>query len=428
MKRLSKVPRSLTTRREFLRRGTLGTGLLSFGAFAPRFLVDTVSAAGSAALDKDGRIFVTIKLGGGNDGLNTVVPVTDETYYEYRPNIAIKKADTLAVNENLGLNPACTGFNQLYQDGDLAIVQDVGYPNSTRSHFSGQDFYERGGNLEFVGSGWLGRYLDAECPADQTADRDTPVGTHISRHLPISLRSRNPQPLFSMLSSDVRALESRTVADDAAAELLKKTVIAAQDEENEKVAYLNMAYMSALVTEERVRDSISGYKADAEYPQNKLGRDLRAVASMIADEMGTRIYSLDTGGYDTHGSQPQRHLRLLDELSGSIAAFIADLKAKGLSDKVIVMPFSEFGRRPYENGSSGTDHGSNSAFFVAGTAVNGGVYGTHPTIPNDRRSDLKFTETSTDFRQLYATVIDKWLDGSSNEILKKDYEHVGFLG
>ncbi len=400
---------------------------MALGTFAPRFLVDTVEAAGSAALDKDGRILVLIKLGGGNDGLNTVVPVNNDTYYEYRPNVAIPKKDTLTINDDLGLNPICTGLNELYQDGNLAIIQDVGYPNSTRSHFSGQDFYERGGGLEFVGSGWLGRYLDSECPTENIQERDTPVATHISRHLPITLRSKEPHPVFSMLSSDVRALQSRSVADDEAAELLKKTVMAGSNEENEAVNYLNMAYMSALVTEERVRDTIAAYKPGVEYPKTNLGRDLQAVASMISDEMGTRVYSLDTGGFDTHSNQLQRHETLLGNLSGSITAFINDLKSKGLDDKVIVMPFSEFGRRPYENGSGGTDHGSNSVFFVAGTAVNGGVYGESPVIPTDRRSDLRFNESSIDFRQLYTTVLDRWLDGSSTEVLKGEYAPIDFL-
>tara|TARA_R110000850_G_scaffold218391_2_gene344003 strand:- start:1158 stop:2447 length:1290 start_codon:yes stop_codon:yes gene_type:complete len=428
MKKISKVPPHLATRREFLRgSAAAGTGLMALGAFAPQFVVDTVQAAGSAALDKDGKILVLIKLGGGNDGLNTLAPVNDDTYHEFRPNIGIKKSEALMLNDDLGLNPACSGLNELYQNGDLAVIQDVGYPNSSRSHFSGQDFYERGGGLEFVGSGWLGRYLDSECPQDQLEGRDTPVATHISRHLPILLRSRTPQPVFSMLSSDVRALQSRSVADDAVAELLRKTVMAGTEEKTETVNYLNMAYMSALVTEERVRDAIGNYKPGATYPGTNLGRDLSAVASMISDEMGTRVYTLDTGGFDTHSNQTQRQAQLLGNLSDSISAFLSDLKSKGLEDKVIVMPFSEFGRRPYENGSNGTDHGSNSVFFVAGSSVNGGIYGNQPVIPTDRRSDLRYSETSTDFRQLYATIVDRWLDGNSTDVLRKEYTPVEFL-
>ena len=428
MKKLDKTPPAIATRREFLSWGTAGTGLVALGSFAPNFLVQTVQAAGSAALDKDGRILVLIKLGGGNDGLNTVVPFNDDTYYKYRPAIGIPKKDTLELNDNLGLNPACAGLHNLFKEGQLAVIQDVGYPNSTRSHFSGQDFYERGGGIEFVGSGWLGRYLDAECPPEESKDRDTPVATHISRHLPILMRSRKPQPVFSMLSSDIRAIQARRVANDETADLLKTAIFAAEQSKHDKINYLNMAYMSALITEERVSKAIADYKPDFEYPATGMARDLRAVASMIADGMGTRVYSVDTGGYDTHSGQLQRHEQLLGDLSGAITAFIKDLSSKGLADKVILMPFSEFGRRPYENGSEGTDHGSNSAFFVAGAALKGGVYGTHPVIPPDKRSDLKFTETSIDFRQLYAEIVDKWLDGSSMEVLKKEYKHVGFLG
>ncbi len=416
----------LKSRREFLKFGAKGAGLLALSPYAPGFAVDTIRAAGISA-DKDGTIFVLLKLGGGNDGLNTLVPFNDDTYYDYRPNLSLKKEDTILINEDFGFHPVLTGFHELFEDGNLAVIQDVGYPNSTRSHFSGQDFYERGGGLEFVGTGWLGRHLDAECPPDQQRTSDNPNAVHISRHLPIALRTEHPQAIFSMLSSNIRTILARSVADDDTAKLLKETVEAAQGDENPSVDYLNMSYMSALVTEEKVADVLSNYKSDVEYPESNLGSDMRAVAALITSGMGTRLYSLDTGGYDTHSNQLDRHEELLTDLSGAITAFIKDLQAKKLADQVVVMPFSEFGRRPYENGSAGTDHGTQSAFFVAGTPVEGGIYGNHVTIPEDRRSDLQFTKTSIDFRQLYATVLDRWLGGNSEAILRAKYEHVDFL-
>ena len=416
------------SRREFLRCGAKGAGLLALSSYVPAFAVDTINAAGISA-DKDGTIFVLLKLGGGNDGLNTLVPFNDDTYYDYRPNIGIKKEDALQIDENFGLNPAMTGFEELYKEGNLAVFQDVGYPNSTRSHFSGQDFYERGGGLEFVGTGWAGRFIDAECPpgTPRTAG-DDPSAVHISRHLPIALRTEHPQSIFSMLSSNIRTMLARSVADDDTSKLLKETVDAAQGDANPSVDYLNMAYMSALVTEEKVRDIISNYKSEVDYPESNLGSDMKGVAALIASGMGSRIYSLDTGGFDTHSNQLTRHDELMGNLSGAIAAFVKDLQSKNLADQVIVMPFSEFGRRPYENGSAGTDHGTQSVFFAAGTAVKGGLYGSHVTIPDDHRSDLQYTKTSTDFRQLYATVLDQWLGGNSEAILHKQYEHIDFLG
>ena len=346
----------------------------------PAFAIDTINAAGISA-DKDGTIFVLLKLGGGNDGLNTLVPFNDDTYYDYRPNLALKKEETLQIDENFGLHPAMTGFEELFKEGNLAVIQDVGYPNSTRSHFSGQDFYERGGGLEFVGTGWMGRFIDAECPPGTPRTSDDPSAVHISRHLPIALRTEHPQQIFSMLSSNIRTMLARSVADDDTAKLLKETVEAAQGDENPSVDYLNMAYMSALVTEEKVRDVLANYKPNSEYPDTGLGSDLKGVAALIASGMGSRIYSLDTGGYDTHSNQLTRHEELVGNLSGSITAFIKDLQAKNLADQVIVMPFSEFGRRPYENGSAGTDHGTQSCFFAAGTAVKGGLYGNHVDDP-----------------------------------------------
>lgn len=419
---------SLATRREFLATGGKGVGLMALGSAAPTFLVNTVNAAGTAALDKDGRILVLIKLGGGNDGLNMLAPTGDDQYYKNRPKIAIQEKDALGIADGFGFNPAAPKYEELFKDGNMAVFHDVGYPNSTRSHFSGQDFYERGGGLEFSGTGWLGRYLDAECPQDEVRKIKHPVATHISRNLPITLRSKSPQPVFSMLSSDVGAQASRSPdSDSETAKLLKTAIFAAEREKNEKVNYLNMAYMNALITEEKVKETISSYKPDSEYPDHRLARDLKAVASLVSAEMGTRIYSLDIGGFDTHGQQLARHGDLHEELSSSISAFTKDLEAKKLSDKVIVMPFSEFGRRPYENGSAGTDHGTMSTFYAVGTGLKGGLYGTHPVLQSDGRSDAPWSDTSIDFRQLYATVLDRWLDTNSEEVMRKKYEHVDFL-
>jgi len=419
---------SLTTRREFLSTGGKGVGLMTMGAFAPSFLVDSVKAAGSAALNKDGKVLVLIKLGGGNDGLNMLAPTGDDQYYKNRPQIGIKKNQALGIADGFGFNPAAPDYEELFKEGRMAVFHDTGYPNSTRSHFSGQDFYERAGGLEFVGTGWLGRYLDAECPQDEVRKIKHPVATHISRNLPITLRSKSPQPVFSMLSSDVGAQASRSPdSNDDTAKLLKTAIFAAEREKNDKVTFLNMAYMNALVTEEKVKETISSYRPDGEYPDHRLARDLKAVAALVSAEMGTRIYSLDIGGFDTHGQQIQRHGDLHDQLASSINAFTKDLAAKKLSDKVIVMPFSEFGRRPYENGSAGTDHGTMSTFYAIGTGVKGGLYGTHPVLSSDGRSDAPWSDTSIDFRQLYATVLDRWLDTNSEEVLRKKYEHIDFL-
>lgn len=420
---------SLTTRREFLSTGGKGAGLMALSSFAPSFLVDTVNAAGSAALDKDGKILVLIKLGGGNDGLNMLAPVNDDQYYKNRPKIAIPKKDALMVDDDFGFNPRAPGYEELFKEGHMAVIHDVGYPNSTRSHFSGQDFYERGGGLEFSGTGWLGRYLDSECPQDQVREINYPVATHISRNLPITLRSKSPQPVFSMLSSDVKSQAARSIdPNNETSKLLKTAIHAAEREKNAKVNYLNMAYMNALITEEKVMETISSYKPSSDYPDNRMARDLKAIAALVSAEMGTRVYSLDLGGFDTHGGQLARHGDLHEELSSSINAFTKDLIAKKLSDKVIVMPYSEFGRRPYENGSGGTDHGTMSTFYAVGTGLKGGLYGTHPVIQSDGRTDAPWSdETSTDFRQLYATVLDRWLDTDSKEVLRKEYKHVDFI-
>ena len=416
------------TRREFLSLSATGTGLVSMGAWVPGFLTDTVHAQGKAAADKDGKVLVVIKLAGGNDGLNTVVPFNDDTYYQLRPSVGIPKDQTLVVDDQFGFNPVANAFEALYKDGNLAVIHDVGYPNSTHSHFSGQDFYERAGGLEFSGTGWLGRYLDAEHEGITGEGQYESVATHISRYLPITLRSKKPQPIFSMLSSDIKRLMQRANRDDAPAKLIKEIVSTGYDETNQKIKYLNMAYMNAIITEEKVRQVISDYKPDAEYPQTRLSNDMRAVAAMIAAGMGNRIYSLDIGGFDVHSNHLERHNDLIEEFSGAIGAFINDLEGKGLDKKAIVLTFSEFGRRPYENGAKGTDHGTNSTFFLAGTPVKGGMFGKHPVIPGDGRSDVPFTKDSIDFRQIYATVLEHWLETDADQVLAGKYDRLELFG
>ncbi len=243
----------------------------------------------------------------------------------------------------------------------------------------------------------------------------------------MALNSATPQPVFSMLSSNVQQLLQRAMADDDSAGLIRAAIAAGDREANEKVRYLNLAYMNALITEEKVRSVISSYKAEAPYPKTTFGNDMKAVASMIAAGLGNRVYSVEIGGFDTHSGHVRRHSELIGEVSSAMAALIKDLQAKKLSDKVIVLPFSEFGRRPYENGTAGTDHGTNSTFFVAGTKIKGGIYGKHPVIPKDRRSDIPFTRTSTDFRQIYATILEKWLGIPGKTVLRTNYDTLGFL-
>jgi len=401
------------TRREFLRK-TGGVGLLAFSGMAPSFLTRSVYA-GTPLPEKDRTILVVIQLAGGNDGLNTVIPYTDNNYYRLRPKISIKKPD-LVIRDELALHPSCEPLHQLLQEGKLSILQNVGYPNPNRSHFRSTEIWETASGADsFEYSGWLGRYIDNYCSG--APDSPDPHGIHVGDVIPQSFHSDEPHSIYGLRPKG-RIARMDEQLNQSYAKLLES------DHQGSQASYLQHTMMNAMVTERRVEKMVEDYTPMVSYPGNTLAQSLRRIAALIAADLETRVYFVSQSGYDTHVNQTVQHARLLSELSGALYAFQKDLDCHGKGKQVLTMTFSEFGRRPSENGSSGTDHGTAAPLFVLGGGVKGGVLGTSANLDLDPRQDIEY---GIDFRRVYGTVLDQWLNAKSDKVLGNSYEPVPFL-
>ncbi|MFA6961775.1 MAG: DUF1501 domain-containing protein [Opitutaceae bacterium] len=408
-----------TTRREFLSWGGRGIGLLAFSQFAPSFLVESTLAA-TPSPEKDRSILVLVQLAGGNDGLNTVIPYEDADYYRLRPTIGIKKEDAIRLDDTLGLHPSLAALHTLMQDGRAGIIQNVGYPNPNHSHFRSSEIWETGSDSEkFLPTGWIGRFLDNDCtgtPGTAGTGGD-PVAVHVTNELPQSFFADKPHATFGLRSGGGRGNRENLA-------FLEKLVKDDDHEANANASFLRATMMDALVTEQRVQKVIGGYRPESAYPGNNFAQSLRNVAALIASGMSTRVYFVSLGGFDTHSNQVNNHSNLLRTLSEGLAAFQQDLVSKKLDSQVLTMTFSEFGRRPNENESRGTDHGTAAPLFVMGSGIKGPLHGTAPSLKLEKNRDLSF---STDFRQVYATVLDKWFACPTTQVLGKTYEPLPFI-
>lgn len=402
-----------STRRSFLQQ-LGGLGVVSLGGIPPAFLSRALWAAEQAPQKPDhGRVLVLVQLAGGNDGLNTVIPYGDPEYYKARPGIGIPKGAVLKIDDYVGLHPQMTGLKQLYDDGLLAIVQGVGYPNPNRSHFRSMDIWQSARpDTEYTQDGWLGRALDLT--AGQYAGRVPAVALGVDQ-LPLTLvaskvtvpaiRDLNDYRLHPGPGPEANRKQSQGVlhrlADRSAAE-------------GSDLEFLRHTALTAYSSARKLQEVTSSYKPAAPYPANGLARNLKIVAQMIAGDLGAHIFFVSLGGFDTHSAQQGAHQALLNELSSAVHAFFADLKGHQLADRVLLATFSEFGRRVKENGSLGTDHGAASQMFVVSGAGKAGLQGEHPSLTELYQGDLKF---HTDFRSVYATVLDKWLQIPSEPVL-----------
>jgi uncharacterized protein (DUF1501 family) len=404
------------TRREFLRRGAGGIGLLAFGRFAPAFLAQS-ALLGAPAPEKDRTILVLVQLAGGNDGLNTVIPHGDDAYHRLRPTIGIRAADTLPLADGIGFHRELAALRSLYDDGSLAVVQNVGYPNPNRSHFRSTEIWETASDsADYLPSGWIGRWFDNACAGAPEAEG--PVGIHVGGEMPQSFLSAGDHPVFGITRAGGRTPDAEQTR------LAERILSQSEPQEDTNHAFLRHTMMDALVSEKRIRRILAGSRPEAEYPQRPLALALSGIAAMIAARLPTRVYFVSHGGFDTHANQALTHARLLRELAEAMAAFQRDLVARGLAEQVTTMTFSEFGRRPAENASKGTDHGTAAPLFVMGSRIRGGLHGTPPSLDIGPRDDLRF---STDFRRVYATVLDRWLGTPSAAVLGSKHEPMAFL-
>ncbi len=433
-----KTDLTLKTRREFLRTTVLG-GALSWTV--PAFLANTFSALHAEAADsatqvttgKDGRILVVLQMAGGNDGLNTVVPFANDHYQKARPRIGLKAKEVLRINDELGWHPGLAGFQELYQAGHLGIVQGVGYPNPNRSHFRSTEIWQTASDAErFENTGWLGRYFDNACNGCDPA-----VAVAIGGQMPQAFAARRPKGIcftspqnYRLQRADSGLMETEMMEDGSGGELsevgannaggsigMLPGAIAAT---GSPLDFIERTALDAQISSEQVRTLPARGENKVAYPQTRLANSLKQVAKLISAGMPTRIYYVAQGGYDTHTNQAGTHERLLKEFGDSVKAFVDDLKAQGQLGRVLVMTFSEFGRRVAENASGGTDHGAAAPSFVIGQQVKAGLLGRAPSLaPADLlRGDLQFT---VDFRSVYAGVLENWLHTRSEPILGRKF-------
>jgi uncharacterized protein (DUF1501 family) len=416
----------MMTRREFFEGGIAA---FTVGFAAPAFLSDLARAQGATS-----RNLVVLDLSGGNDGLSLLVPYTDTFYYSRRPTLAIPAGNVLQIGSDssgkpLGLHPKLTGLREIFNQGRLALVQRAGYQNSSRSHFSGTDIWSTANPPNTEGAGWLGRYLGTlPAPLDPlaawTATSDTPHALQASGVAVASVPSVTGYAFSSPNSGNEAALERMTVAKIASHAPVDQPY----------VAFVASTVQAAMATLDRVA-TVAQYKPTISYPTDGFGQALQTVAGAMAKGLGTKVFFVQTGGFDTHSSQDTNgangtYVKLMTSLDGGLKAFFDDLKNQGLFSDTLVLSFSEFGRRITENGSRGTDHGAASPMLAMGGLVHGGLYGTaaslnpdpsNPTLENNG-GDVHF---ETDFRSVYAKVIDNWLGADSVGILGGNFRKSG---
>jgi len=437
---------TLKTRREFLRTTVLGSAL---SWTIPTFLANTFSSMQAEAADaatqfstgKDSSILVVLQMAGGNDGLNTVVPFANDFYRNARPRLGQGTKEILKINDEIGLHKSLTGFKGLYDAGRLAIVQGVGYPNPNRSHFRSTEIWQTASDSEkFEKYGWLGRYFDNAC-----AGCDPTVAVALGRQMPQAFAAKTPTGICFDNPGNYRFQKADNAGPDETdtteesyrrlndpEEMMENsggtihTIAGGAKHAGSPLDFIERTALDAQISSDQIRAIASRSLNQASYPASQLGKSLKMVAKLIGGGLPARVYYVSQGGYDTHTNQSGTHERLLRDLGDSVKAMVDDLKAQGNLNRVLVMTFSEFGRRVAENASGGTDHGAAAPMFILGERVKAGLIGKHPSLaPSELlRGDVKFT---VDFRDVYAEVLECWLKADSESVLGRKFNPLPVL-
>jgi uncharacterized protein (DUF1501 family) len=411
----------MLTRRAFLWRSGVA---FAASTVVPPFLTRAAQAAqiGSGGRFGADTILVVIQMSGGNDGLNTVVPYGLDGYRSARPALRIPEADVLPLTDQIGLHPEMGALRDRYQAGQVAIIQGVGYPNQELSHFRAMDIWHTAAPNSYQSNGWLGNYL-----ATADASRDNPMyAASITDGLSHALY-RSSVTVSTIASLDAYQLRTDPrYPDDRPAQLACAGHIYEQDyRARPSQAHVARTALSALASSEEVRGAAQAYQSTIDYGTFPLARSLRTVAQLMAADLGTRVYYVAFGGFDTHSAQTTAHARLLGGFANAVDAFLRDVAAMGKGDRVLLMSFSEFGRRVAENASQGTDHGTAGPMFVVGQQVKGGLYGDYPSLTSpDNNRNLRY---EVDFRAVYGTVLESWLGADQGLALGARYDDVGCL-
>lgn len=383
----------LIKRREFLKISSLATASLLMPNFLKAMTLDD-------ALEPNQKILIILQFTGGNDGLNTIIPVRNDIYFKERSSIAIN--NSLSLNDETGINPALSYFKELHDNGELSVMNNVGYPNPDKSHFRSMDIWHSASKSdEYLETGWLGRFLDEECyrceHPTQALEVDDMLSLALKGEKNKAFAFKDPKRLYQ--TSQEKYFKS----------------LHDHHHDDETVSYLYQTLGSTINNAGYIFEKSKAKKINETYPNSQLGKDFKTVASLIKSDINTRVYYLSIGSFDTHVNQNERQQKLFGEINEAVKSFVADMKSNGLFDNILLMTFSEFGRRVAQNASKGTDHGTaNQMFFISGGLKKKGMLNPLPDLTKLNEGDLIYSE---DFRKVYATVLKNWLKADSSKLL-----------
>jgi uncharacterized protein (DUF1501 family) len=398
----------LIKRKEFIQIGSLATASLMLPEFLKAFKKPAMLPAGN-------KVLVVLQMSGGNDGLNTVIPVRNDIYYKSRPKLGIEKSKALALTDEVGLHPALGGFKEMFDDGSLGIISSVGYPNPDRSHFRSMDIWQTASeSKDYIYTGWLGRYLDSQC---QGCDKPTQA-LEIDDVLSLALKGdqlkglalKDPQRLYNTSHQKYfkDVLADHKIQDPA-----------------QPVDYLYKTMAETLTSADYIFQQSKLRASSKQYPKTGLGKSLQTIASLIFSDINTKVYYVSLGSFDTHVNQQGEQQRLFSEMNDAMQSFVSDLKSNNRFQDVLLMTFSEFGRRVSQNASDGTDHGTaNTMFLLGGSLKQKGLINEMPDLSDLDEGDLRY---KIDFKDVYATVLNKWLGADDDHILGKKCNHLDFV-
>jgi uncharacterized protein (DUF1501 family) len=404
------------------RRAFLKSSMVAWGMTVPGFVSRTAFAAPTA--DKSGAkdtILVVVQLTGGNDGINTVIPFKDPDYAKLRPTLKIPADQVRKINDSIGLHPSLAGLAELLEQQSLCVVQGVGYPNPSQSHFRSMDIWQGATTAETIAEGWIGKALKAipQAPSFHLAANNETAPLALS-----GAPARVPS-LTSLADFQLRTIDGTGKDAKDQRTLIEKTAQPAQAGSSGAgspglLDFVKRTAVNTYASSRRLQEIAKNYQPKVPYPEGGLANRLKLAAQLIDADLGARIFYVSIDGFDTHANQAAAHPGLLAQVSGAITAFYKDLAARGHKDRLLIMTFSEFGRRVFENGSRGTDHGSGAPMLLVGGKVHPGLVGDHPSLTKEvEMGNLKH---HTDFRQVYAAVLDQWLGVPSKDVLGQEFK------
>jgi uncharacterized protein (DUF1501 family) len=397
----------LIKRKQFIQLGSLATASLMMPKFLKAFEKPAMVPQGN-------KVLVVLQLSGGNDGLNTVIPYRNDLYYSGRPKLGIEKDKVLSLTDEAGLHPALTGLKDLYDDGSLGILNSVGYPNPDRSHFRSMDIWQTAsGSKDYITTGWLGRYLDAQCKGcdkpTQALEIDDVLSLALKGDQMKGLAFKDPKRLYNTSHGNY----------------FKDVMANHKDGHEQPVDYLYKTMAETLSSADYIFQQSKLHASTTVYPKTEIGKSFQTIASLIFSDINTKVYYVSLGSFDTHVNQENQQQRLFTEMNDAIKSFVTDLKSNNRFNDVLLMTFSEFGRRVSQNASGGTDHGTaNNMFLISGGLKQKGLINAMPDLNDLNEGDLKY---KIDFKDVYATVLNKWLNADDKNILGKQFSFLDFV-